>query len=325
MKRLGNNSNLAAHNKLIKGRYSLSKEEQNFIYLMVSQINKEDTDFFEYNIHISELENRELTQKNYKQYKEFAQALVGKTITIEDNKEILTTSWFSSLKYIKGSGQIKAKFDPNLKPFLLELKDEFVQAKLPTLLQFKSKYSSRLYLFLKSEYDRQKTFKSSLIVDFDVVYLHKIFEMPECYLSRYSKFKEMFLKKGVDEINMLSNLDVSFSEEKTGRKITSIMFFIKEKNNSLNDIRLDTLIKQSKSPETKNTLIPDNLSNKANEILLSDDLGLTENDIKNIFNNYSIDVIEQACDSVYKSWDSPKLKSRVALFRNQLKEYSNKI
>ncbi|MBK2044851.1 replication initiation protein [Allofrancisella guangzhouensis] len=323
MRKLGNNKTLAAHNKLIKGRYNLSREEQNFIYLMVSQINKDDTDFFEYKIHISELESRELTQKNYKQYREFAQGLVGKTITIEDDKEILTTAWFSSLKYTKGTGQITAKFDPNLRPLLLELKEEFVQAKLPTLLQFKSKYSSRLYLFLKSEYDRQKSYKSNLYIQYEVKYLHKMFEMPQCYLDRYSKFKDMFLNKGIEEINEITNLDVTFKEEKTGRKITSITFCIKEKKNESEDISLEFLKSQLLTMKTKSDYLPNNLNSRSISILLDDKLGLQENDFKKIFSKYSIDTVEKACDDVYKSWDNSKLNSKLALFRKKLQEYNN--
>jgi len=92
--------NLVLANQLVKGRYQLTKEEQNFIYLMVSQINKDDTKFTEYQIHIKELENAELTQKQYGRYREFAKSLLSKVITIEDEKEILTANWFSSLKYI---------------------------------------------------------------------------------------------------------------------------------------------------------------------------------------------------------------------------------
>ncbi|OIN84948.1 replication initiation protein [Francisella sp. TX07-6608] len=133
-----------------KGRYLLTKEEQNLIYLMISQINKNDKEFTEYQIHISDLENAELTQKQYGRYREFAKTLLSKVITIENDKEILSAHWFSNLRYIKGTGIIKAKISDDMRPYLLELKDQFVKAKLPVLLSFNSKYSSRLYMYLKS-------------------------------------------------------------------------------------------------------------------------------------------------------------------------------
>ncbi|MRN60419.1 replication initiation protein, partial [Brucella sp. 09RB8918] len=166
---------------------------------------------------------------------------------------------------------------------LLELKEEFVQAKLPTLLQFKSKYSSRLYLFLKSEYDRQKSYKSNLYIQYEVKYLHKMFEMPQCYLDRYSKFKDMFLNKGIEEINEITNLDVTFKEEKTGRKITSITFCIKEKKNESEDISLEFLKSQLLTMKTKSDYLPNNLNSRSISILLDDKLGLQENDFKKIF------------------------------------------
>jgi len=283
MRELSNNQNLVASNKLVKGRYKLTKEEQNFIYLMVSQIKKEDTDFYGYKIHISELENRELTQKNYKQYREFAQGLVSKTITIEDNTRILTSSWFSSVEYIKDTGCIYACFDPKLKPFLLELKKEFVQAKLPTLLQFTSKYTSRLYLFLKSEFDRQSNFKNNLFVSYEVEYLHRNFEMPKSYSKRYSNFKDKFLDLAINEINKLTELHIYYKALKTGRKITSIEFCIskKKKTESL-------LNKEILEAKTLSDYLPAGLNNTTIKILLDEKLGLQKHDLKHIFEHFDI-------------------------------------
>ena len=86
---VSDNKNVVLANQLVKGRYVLTKEEQNFIYLMISQIKQEDTKFTEYQIHIKDLESAELTQKNYQRYKEFATNLMRKGITIEDDKRIL--------------------------------------------------------------------------------------------------------------------------------------------------------------------------------------------------------------------------------------------
>lgn len=319
MKELSNNQNLVASNKLVKGRYKLTKEEQNFIYLMVSQIKKEDTDFFDYKIHIHELENRELTQKNYKQYREFAQGLVGKTIIIEDDKEILTTSWFSSLKYTKGTGLITARFDPNLKPYLLELKEEFVQAKLPTLLQFKSKYTSRLYLFLKAEFDRQKNYKNNLFISYEVEYLHRNFEMPKSYIERYSKFKEMFLNTATDEINAKTELEINYTELKTGRKITSINFCISKKDKTEEQLKQEIL-----TTKTKSDFLPEGLHSKAIEVLCDEELDLQNYDIKHIFEHYKKEDVEDICIDLWNSWSNSKLISKQGFLRGKLKLLNKK-
>jgi plasmid replication initiation protein len=313
-----NDKNLVLANQLVKGRYQLTKEEQNFIYLIVSQINKEDTKFKEYKIHIKELENAELTQKQYGRYREFAKSLLSKVITIEDDTEILTANWFSSLKYIKGTGVIKAKISDDLKPYLLQLKTEFVQAKLPTLLQFNSKYSSRLFLLLKSDFDRQKKHKQNLFIIYDIEELNKKFELPKSY-KQYSNFKDKFLLQSLEEINENTDLQIDYFERKTGRKITSIEFCISHKEKTESQIR-----KELEQTKTLSDYLPTGLSNKAISILLDEELDFKKHDLKNIFEHYKIEDIEQICHELFNCWDSDKLISKQGYFRGKLKLLNRK-
>lgn len=304
-----------------KGRYLLTKEEQNFIYLMISQINKNDKEFTEYQIHISDLENAELTQKQYGRYREFAKTLLSKVITIEDDKEILSASWFSSLRYIKGTGIIKAKISDDMRPYLLELKDQFVKAKLPVLLSFNSKYSSRLYLHLKSIYDlaTAKVNLSKVPKEITIEHLIKQFEMPKSYNQRYSAFKERFLLNSLEEINEKTDLQIDYKELKTGRKITSIEFCISRKQQSE-----EQLIQEILSTQTKSNFIPANASKWVINVLLDDELELTKNDIKKIFEHYKLEDIEQICLDLSNSWDSSKLISKIGFLRGKLKQLNRK-
>jgi plasmid replication initiation protein len=309
-----NQNNLVLSNKLVQGRYQLTKEEQNFIYLVVSQINKEDVKFTEYQIHISDLESAELVQKKHSRYKDFARKLRAREIIIEDTKSILVTGWFADIEYMKNTGIIKATISEKLKPYLLQLKDEFVQAKLPTLLQFKSKYSSRLFLLLKSYYDRQKKHKKHLYIISDLEELHSIFELPISYSKVYSKFKNSFLLNSLEEIGKYTDLDVSYKELKTGRKITSIEFCISQKEKTESQLR-----KEIEQTKTLSDYLPNGLSNKTVSILLDEDLGFQKHDLKNIFEHYKIEDIEQICHELFNCWDSDKLMSRQGFFRGKLK------
>tara|TARA_B110000238_G_C16095945_1_gene426098 strand:+ start:467 stop:1456 length:990 start_codon:yes stop_codon:yes gene_type:complete len=316
---ISNENNLVLSNKLVQGRYQLTKEEQNFIYLMVSQINKDDVQFTEYQIHISDLEIAELVQKKHSRYKDFARKLRAREIVIEDTRSILVTGWFADIEYMKNSGIIKATISEKLKPYLLQLKQEFVQAKLPTLLQFKSKYSSRLYLLLKSAFDRQRKHKQKLYVIYDVDELHKMFEMPISYSKVYSKFKNSFLLNSLKEIEDSTDLGVTYKELKTGRKITSIEFSISHKEKTELQIR-----KELEQTKTLSDYLPTGLSNKAISILLDAELDFKKHDLKNIFEHYKIDDIEQICYELFNCWDSDKLISKQGYFRGKLKLLNRK-
>jgi plasmid replication initiation protein len=316
---LSHNKNLVLSNQLVKGRYQLSKEEQNFIYLMISQIEKDDTEFKEYQIHIKDLENAELTQKQYGRYKEFAKSLMSKVVTIENEKSILAANWFADIEYIKNTGYIRATISQKLKPYLLQLKQEFVQAKLPTLLQFKSKYSSRLYLLLKSDFDRQSKHRKNLFVIYDLEDLHNRFELPKSYSKVYSKFKNSFLLNALEEINEKTDLQIDYRELKTGRKITSIEFCISKKQQSE-----EQLIQELLSTQTKNDFIPVNASKCVIDVLLDDELELTKTDMKKIFKHYKLEDIEQICLDLSNSWDSSKLISKIGFLRGKLKQLNKK-
>ena len=313
------NKNLVLSNQLVKGRYVLSKEEQNFIYLMISQINKDDKEFTEYQIHIKDLENTELTKKNYQRYREFADNLMKKTIRIEDNKKILNANWFASIEYIKDNGYIRATISDKLKPYLLHLKQEFTQAKLPLLLQFNSKYSSRLYLLLKSDFDRQSKHRKNLYVIYDIDLLDSKFELPKSYQTYYRNFKERFLLNSLEEINRKTEFQIDYKELKTGRKITSIEFCISKKEQSLEQLEQEIL-----STQTKIDFIPANASKCVIDVLLDDELELTKNDIKHIFDHYKLEYIEQICLDLYNSWDNSKLISKIGFLRGKLKQLNRK-
>ena len=313
--------NVVMSNKIVKGRYSFTKEEQNFIYHVISQISKEDKDFYEYEVCISHLEKLDLRKKNHVRFKDFAVNLITKKIILRDEKTKTTTvtSWFSSISHTDSTSVIKARFDPKLKPYLIQLKDEFVQAKLPTLLQFNSKYSSRLYLLLKSDYDRQNKYRKKLFVDYDIDDLIKRFEMPVSYSQRYSLFKNDFLNKAIDEINEHTELNISYEELKTGRKITSIEFCISHKEKTT-----EQLIKEIEQTQTLSDYLPAGLNNTTIKILLHEDLELKKHDLKHIFEHYKIEDIEQICNELFNTWDSSKLISRAGFLRGKLKLLNKK-
>jgi len=58
--------------------------------------------------------------------------------------------WISRASYFdEDTAMVYIRFDPSLKPYLIQLKREFTQASLSTVLPLKSVYAIRLYLLLK--------------------------------------------------------------------------------------------------------------------------------------------------------------------------------
>jgi plasmid replication initiation protein len=187
------------------------------------------------------------------------------------------------------------------------------------LLKFNSKYSSRLFLLLKSDYDKQKVYRKNLFVVYDTGYLQNRFELPKSYKAVYKNFKVKFLLKALNEINENTGLTISYKELKTGRKITSIEFCISEKEKTQEQLK-----KEIETTKTPSSYLPENLNSKSISVLLDKELGLKSHDLKHIFDHYKVTDIEDICGELWKCWDSPKIISKQGLLRGKIKQLDKK-
>tara|TARA_B110000967_G_C18889925_1_gene566594 strand:+ start:474 stop:1478 length:1005 start_codon:yes stop_codon:yes gene_type:complete len=322
-----NGRNVVMSNSIAKGRYKFTKEEQGFVYSVISQISAKDEEFKTYRVYFNDLRELQTVTKNYQRFTKFAEKLLSKTIKLRNEKEksTIVCNWFSSITHTDGDSFIDVRFDPVLKPYFIKLGNQFVQAKLPILLSFKSKYSSRLYLYLKSIYDLD-TSKIPFKKVFKVVSVNELildFEMPKSYVQRYSLFKNDFLNKSIEEINGITHLNISYDDKsthrKSGRKITSTEFCITEKIKSYEEIK-----KEIETTETLSDYLPENLNSKSISVLLDKELGLNKYDLKKIFDHYKVTDIEDICEELWKCWDSPKIISKQGLLRGKIKQLDKK-
>ena len=84
-----------------------------------------------------------------------------------------------------------------------------------------SSYSKRMYLLLK-EYNKIG------IRTFNVEELQEILKVPKSYTVKYSDFKKKVLKRAEIDINKHTDLEVSFTERKRGKKVIEISYIIKK-------------------------------------------------------------------------------------------------
>jgi len=138
-------------------RYELTITQQKLILFVMCMVRVEDDDFRAYVIPVSEImERMGVSDSLYSRIKTESRDLMKKVLTIEERnaagKKVQTTlSWFSSIQYVEGSGSVQVRFDPGLKPYLLQLKGCFTTYMLDYVLPMRSSYSVRIYEFLKME------------------------------------------------------------------------------------------------------------------------------------------------------------------------------
>ena len=139
-------------NKLIEAKYSLTVGEQRILLSVIAMIEPEDEDFRDYGVSMADIGRfLGLKNKNWKaECQKITDRLRRRPLDIRENGKYIQTNWISRASYFdEDTAMVYIRFDPSLKPYLIQLKREFTQASLSTVLPLKSVYAIRIYLLLK--------------------------------------------------------------------------------------------------------------------------------------------------------------------------------
>jgi len=210
---------------IINAKYGLSVREINMILTLLTAIDKSDTDFKDYIFTLSDFKDKTDITMTTSNLNQVIKGLMSKPLEIKtSNKNWKIFNWFSYFEF--NNGVITCRFDKELKPYLLELKERFVTNDLRMLLLMRSSYSKRMYLLLK-EYSKigSRTF--------DIEDLQEILKVPKSHKERYGKFKSDVLKRAEIDINKFTDLEVELSEKKLGRKVVKVTYTIRKNSNDL--------------------------------------------------------------------------------------------
>lgn len=230
-------------NTLITASYDLNLQEQKLILTLASMVQPTDEEFKEYEFKIKDF--MELlgieTQTKYTEIPKITKELMKKVFEIREGKDIIQLSWLSSARYKTGEGLVILKFDSSLKPYMLQLKELYTSYKLENILSLKSKYSLRLFELLKCN-----EFKKIWTIELEE--LKKILGVTEKSYSIYQNVKNRIILKAQKELKEKTDISFDFEEIKTGRKVTTIKFYINKnkaniinKSTALDEISIDVL------------------------------------------------------------------------------------
>ncbi|MGM0609286.1 MAG: replication initiation protein, partial [Candidatus Muiribacteriota bacterium] len=209
------------NNGLINASYSLSVQETRLMGLMCTQIHPDDDDFQKYTINISEfLKLLEIKDNSYHaKVKKITRSLLSRVLTIKKPDSLLQVTWLSSAEYFTGQGIVQLCFDPKMRPYLLQLKEQFTSYRLANVLELSSQYAYRLYEILK-----QYQITGRRIIE--IKELRFSLNIENMY-ERWSDLKRKVLDIAEREINEHTDLKISWKPIKTGRKITALDFKIR--------------------------------------------------------------------------------------------------
>ena len=224
-----NNVVVKANDLIQKSRFDLSTQQQKVVLYLISQIMPSDEDFKLYEFNITDfckvcgIDSH--SGKNYADLKSAIKEIADKSlwVTLDDGKETLLR-WIEKPYIDKKSGIISIKLDKDMKPFLLQLKENYTQYQLLWTLKFKSKYSIRLYELIKSiHYNELKEYSRT----YELTDLKRLLNA-ENYKT-FQHFKDRVLLPAIDEINKTSDKIINYEFIKSGRTISDIKLNIKTK------------------------------------------------------------------------------------------------
>lgn len=217
------NNLVVKSNDLIRNvRYSLSEQEQKVIIFIISQIGKDDNELNSIKLKLRdycEIAGIEYYGGSISHLKDTIKNIADKSWWIKDKRDKDNLfRWIDTASLDGETAEII--LSQSLKPFLLQLKDNFTKYEMIEVLGLRGKYTIRLY----------ELFRSYLWLGEWKVKVSELKDIIQC--NKYKEFKEFnrnVLKYSIDEINQYSGIDVKYITIRNGRKIEEIYFKIEEK------------------------------------------------------------------------------------------------
>ena len=160
--------------------------------------------------------------KNYKNVKNALTKLLTRVfwLTDPDGSEV-SYHWIEKVKIHRGKGKITVRFDEGLKRHIFGLMKNFTQYELLSTLPMQSQYSFRLYELLKSYAFTQEH-------RFSVDELKTALNATQ--YKRFADFHVRVIQKAVEEINLYTDIEVSYETITKGRNVASIIFYIRQRD-----------------------------------------------------------------------------------------------
>lgn len=224
-----NKSMVVKANELIqKSRFSLSLQQQKIVLYLISQVNPFDEDFKLYEFSIPDfcrvcgIDFR--SGKHYADLKKQIKEIADKSlwVRLENGKETLLR-WIEKPYVDEKSGTIAIRLDRDMKPFLLELKGNYTRYQLLWTLNFRSKYSIRLFeLVCSIHYCDLEPYTK----EYEIEELKQLLDA-ESY--EWEKLKTRVLEQAIKEINEYSDKIVSYEPIKRGRKVVRVALTVESK------------------------------------------------------------------------------------------------
>ena len=173
-------------------------------------------------------------QNGYLMMKDAEDTLFNRRFSyVDDEGKLVKSRWLSQVRYLDDEGAIEVVFTPAVVQGITRIdgaEEFFTKYLLEQTAEMDSNYSVRLYELLVQWKQAKKTpvfelekFRGQLGLESDEY-------------QTMSNFKKRVLNLAIEEINEKSDLNVSYTQKKKGRKIAGFSFTVHEKPKAKRDV-----------------------------------------------------------------------------------------
>lgn len=212
-------------NALSRAYYRFSLAEKRVMESLISRLHpqRNDNDLQDIKLLATDYANTyKVDLKNaYRDLTKAADGLLSRVIVSTEPPYTIKNTLMTQAKYHVNQGHITCTLNPAIVPHLIGMREKFNSYPLSKTVDFSSSYTWRLYEILVSwaqpKADTDGVFCGWFEVDVDE--LRKMLGVPASY--NQGRFKQVILDVTTNELLHKTDVDVQFSPQKTGRKITS--------------------------------------------------------------------------------------------------------
>ena len=292
-------------NTLVEARYRLSLQESHVILWLLTQIKPEDEDLKLHSMKISDFAKMVgvKIENQYKELRKVTMNLIQRGLSIyePETKEWLQVSWLSSARYRQRKGDVLLSFDPQLKPYLLQLKSQFTRINISDAIGFKSVYALRIFeLLVQYETVGKREISINELRDYCGIGKDEY--------KQYVHIKTRLINRAKTEINAKTCYEIDYKEIKESPKVVGIDWSIKYKTHFEKNQREKAVIIEK---EMRNTTI-------IIEQLL--EYGFTKQAANRLIKNQEEGVIDNALKSVNLQVERGNVKNPKAMLQTAIKE-----
>ena len=229
-------SYLYMDNALIMSQQHMTATEAKIIRLAILQIANEDTELRTYRIPIIELAELLNVDRNgmYREIRNICDRLLKRTVTIKNNdpkQPWLSFQWINRAEY--DGIMVSIKISEEIKEYVTQLRGFFTRYDYYEIRPLTSFYSLRLFELITLHFN--KCHHTQHYFTFDLDYLKSILCQKDEY-KRINRFKERVLEPSIKEINLHTNLEISYELIKEGRSYKSVRFKVSSKKAMMDGI-----------------------------------------------------------------------------------------